>query len=118
MQQATPCFGACPVYTISIYENRVVSLKAERFVKLQGNFTASLSQKDYERLIEKFENSVFDFKDKYTAQLTDMPTIHLTFNHKGREKKIMDYYGAPDELKNLEAEVYALIDKLKWKKAR
>lgn len=117
-QQATPCFGSCPVYTIDIYENGFVTLVSEKFLPLQGNYTAHLNRKETERLIRIFEQKIFSFKDQYTAPISDYPTIYLTFNYKGREKKIEDYYGAPQELKDLEAEVYSLIHKLKWKKAR
>ncbi len=116
-QQATPCFGSCPVYTINIYENGTVTLEAEQFLKIKGYFRSKLKQSELERLIALFDSEIFELKDQYTAQVSDMPTIYLSFNHQGRQKKIEDYYGAPESLKKLEAEVFSLVSKLKWKKS-
>ena len=115
-QQATPCFGACPAYTIHIYNNRTVTLKAEKFLRMEGDFVARLKQKELDRLVQLFDSRIFDFKDEYTAQISDMPSVYLTFNYNNRQKQILDYYGAPEELKQLEHEVFALINKLNWKK--
>jgi len=116
-QQATACYGSCPVYTIHIYDNRTVSLNAEKFLPLQGNYKTRLKEKDYEKLLNLFETTIYDFKDEYKSQISDMPTVYLTFNYNNRQKQIMDYYGAPAELKQIEQEVFSLINTLKWKKA-
>ena len=117
-QQATPCYGSCPVYTLSIYDNRTVTLRAENFLPLQGNHIARMNQKQFDALIDLINSKIFDFKNQYTADISDQPTVYLSFNHQGRTKQIEDYYGAPQELKALEAEIFKLIYSLKWKKAR
>jgi len=41
-------------------------------------------------------------KKEYTSNITDLPSTIVTFSINGQEKKIVDYYGAPDKLKELE----------------
>ena len=40
--QRTACFGACPVYTVSIYADGTVAYNGERFVEVEGTQTGSI----------------------------------------------------------------------------
>lgn len=99
----TPCFGTCPVYNMEIYTNGYVSYEGQRFVEKEGAYEKTISKEEVERLINSFkEAGFFDFEEKYTANMTDLPTVFTSFNYEGKSKKIENYHGAPDELKALE----------------
>lgn len=112
----TACFGSCPVYEINIFYDGKVELKGEMFMDLIGGFRADLTKSELKQLINAFEErDFFAFEDEYSAKITDLPTTYLSFNYQGRNKKIKDYYNAPEELKALEKMVAELLEKLDWK---
>ena len=55
----------------------------------------------------------FDFKEKYYSNAVDLPTTYLYFSDKGNNKTVVDYDGAPQELKYLEERIGKLLD-LDW----
>ncbi len=114
--QKTKCFGACPVYTIDIYESGMVYFNGKENVDKIGEFKIRLSKKELNRLIDLFtENRFFDLQDKYVSDVSDLPTTYVYFSHNGKRKRIMDYDGAPQNLKKLENEVSQLVKIPKWK---
>ena len=116
--QQTACFGECPVYTMKIYRNGFVEYKGKMFVEKEGDFEKSISEDKVEDLINKFEGAdFFSFEDKYTSNMTDLPTTFTTFNFDGKSKKVENYHGAPDELKELEKELRKIAESEDgWKK--
>jgi len=98
-----PCFGYCPVYTFTINGVGEAKFNGIRNVEKKGEWTKSFSIEETNELFLAFSNSSFwDWKDEYTAQVTDLPTIWVSFKLGEKQKKIKDYYGAPAELKELE----------------
>lgn len=115
----TPCMGTCPDYDISVFTDGRVVLNARQFLDLTGTFEAKLEKEKLENLIAMFENSGFDsFEKSYKSNRTDLPTTTVTFNYSGKKKNVVDYDGAPAELKQLEAEVHQLIELLDWKELK
>ena len=113
----TACYGSCPVYEIQIFSDLTVILNGERYLDKVGNFFSTLPEKRLEELRSRFiEADFFSFQDKYTERITDLPTTYVYFNDSGNEKKVMDYSGAPDALKNIENDIASLLDELKWSK--
>lgn len=115
--EKTACFGKCPVFKITIYKNGLAIYDGQINVEKKGRFEKKIPNEEIKQLIKSFEEShFFDFKDKYTADMTDLPSTYLTFNNKGKSKKIIDYYDAPDKLKELEAMVENIANKDGWVK--
>ncbi|MFW6328106.1 MAG: DUF6438 domain-containing protein [Bacteroidota bacterium] len=116
----TSCMGNCPVYEISIHENRSVKLHAKENIGMEGQYRSKLSKQRYNNLVSAFESGkFFSFENTYTSRIfKDLPTTYIYFSHEGENKKIKDYYGAPKELKELEKRVARLIDELEWKKVK
>jgi len=115
----TPCYGSCPVYTIKIDKKGKGLFEGIENVEKTGRFSFSLSQ---DELIE-FENAFqeIDFyllRNIYDAQVSDLPTTYITYNKDGKRKKIMDYYGAPAELRALENSIEAIVLSKKMKKIK
>jgi len=67
----------------------------------------------------KFEETgFFDLEDEYKKKMTDLPTTYIYYSKAGKSKRIMDYYGAPPELKELEKTVGMIIETKRWRKTR
>ncbi|UII27824.1 DUF6438 domain-containing protein [Fulvivirga maritima] len=113
--EKTPCFGTCPEYSLEIFADNTAKLHAVQHLPLKGDYKAKISDSQLSALISAFEEGkFFEYEKEYTANISDMPTTYLTFNHKGKVKKVKDYHGAPESLKKLEKQVAALVDTLEW----
>jgi len=112
----TPCLGTCPEYELTIFQDKRVVVEAKQHTPLgKGKYSSKLSDEQYDQLVQEFVSAdFFEFEEEYTSSITDLPTTYLTFRHNGKEKKVMDYHGAPESLKNLEKQVHALIEELEW----
>lgn len=116
IMEKTACMGECPVYKIQIFEDGTAKLHAEQNLQLKGDYVAQLNESKLDSLVTDFkEKDFFGFEDKYTANVTDLPTTYIEFHYEGQSKKITDYYNAPEELKTLEKKVASLVDELEWK---
>jgi len=113
----TACFGTCPVYTIKIDINGDAAYLGEQHVEKIGRFKKKFSSSETKRLFETFDNSNFwKFENKYIDGPTDFPTTYLTYNKEKQNKKIEDYYGGPQELKDLEKIVQEFANSDGWEK--
>ena len=115
----TPCFGQCPVYSIKIDKKGKGLFVGTENIQKKGMYMFSISGEDIERLITSFlEIEFFELEDEYYKPVSDLPTTYLSFCYNGAYKKIMDYTGAPPELKMLEQEIETLVLSRKMKKVR
>ena len=106
-----PCFGFCPVYTVKINGRGEAVFNGQRNVSKEGTWYRTLTADETNELFTAFEDAGFwDFNEEYTAQVTDLPTTWTTFVLGEKTKTIKDYYGAPEELKSLEALVEAIAE--------
>lgn len=112
------CYGYCPVYSIIINGDGRVEFDGKKNVKKEGKFEKQLTEKEISKIFNEFEcANFFDFHSEYTAEISDLPTTYLTFEHRGFKKQVMDYYNAPEELKKLEKLVEDVaIGEEGWKK--
>ncbi len=115
----TPCYGYCPVYTIQIDSNGNGRFQGVENTELIGLYAFRITTKEIKQLKSLFEQAgFFSLKNRYHEYVTDLPTVYLTYRREGMEKKIMDYYGAPQELKDLEKQVESLVLSKKMKKIK
>jgi len=113
----TGCYGPCPVYEMKIYKNGFVKLTAEEHLDLKGEFYTKLPGSKVKTLVSKFkEVGFFEMEGQYTSITKDLPTTWIYFTNEGRQKRIKDYDGAPESLKDLENELSSLLESEDWKK--
>lgn len=115
--ERTACYGTCPVFNFKIFEDGRASYEGIENVDKVGFYEAEVSQEKLEEVVQLFlDADFFEYKDKYTSLITDMPTTYIYLSHEGRQKKIIDYYDAPKRLKLLEKEVIDFMKNLCWTK--
>ncbi len=114
--ERTPCFGACPVYVVSVLSDGTTRFEGKRHVKITEPVEVKLEASVLEKLKAAFEKSEFAKWPDYTrTSVSDMPTVVLTYeghtvrHYRGDEK-------APPELTALEDEVDAIIGTDRWVK--
>ncbi len=109
--------GDCPVFRAEIYTNGKVIYEGREHVEKIGLYRGRLSRKELERIRLDFEKAdFFSMEDEYVEPWTDLPTTWLYYSDGARQKKIKDYYGAPEALKVLEEQVLQLLNDIDWKK--
>jgi hypothetical protein len=114
--ERSPCFGACPVYTVEVLSNGVTTFKGVRHVKVTEPVELKLEPATLEKLNARFEASEFAKWGDFTrTPVSDMPTVVLTY----RGHTVRHYLGddkAPAALTALEDEVDAIIGTERWVK--
>ena len=115
----TPCYGSCPVYTLKIDKNGKGLFDGVENAERIGSFSFSLSQDELTELENAFlQVDFYQLKNIYDGLVSDLPTTYITYNKDGNRKKIMDYYGAPEELRTLENRIETLVLSKKMRKIK
>ena len=104
--EAGPCFGFCPIYKMTINPDRTAFLEAERFnfttshskddfsKPREGTFTATINQKDFDKLVDLLNNVNPKSLNAYygNKNVTDLPTSYLRLDFTdGSKKEVQDY---------------------------
>ena len=114
----TACFGSCPDYALTIYGNGTVIYEGRNFVAVTGKRTGSIAPEDVRELVKNFYDiDYFSLRDEYVDQVTDLPTTTTSIRIDGRFKEIVDYYGAPEALRQLEYRIDEIANSDIWVKA-
>jgi hypothetical protein len=115
--ERTGCFGFCPSYSLVIYGNGTVQYQGHYYVAVKGNQTATIPRQDVEILLNTAnEIGYFDLKDEYFEPITDLPTYITSITVNGTTKRIVDYAGAPDSLRQFEDLIDDVAGSHRWVK--
>jgi len=112
------CYGTCPVFEITINNDRNASYKAIEYNKLEGLFNATIEKPQFDSLLLLIsEANLFSLKNGYNTQVTDLPTYTLTVKLKnGQTKTIIDYGPAgPKKLLLVYEKFFLLRESQAWK---
>jgi hypothetical protein len=115
-----PCFGFCPVYTVSVGGDGQVAYNGIDFVDVTGAQTAAIDPAAVQALAdEMIAAGYLEMEDAYMNQeVTDMPyAITSLALSDGTTKRIEHYYGdstAPQALTDLEARIDEVANTAQW----
>lgn len=113
--ERTACFGACPVYSVSIDAKGNIIYDGMKFVRIVGRQTDRITVPRVAALVEMIDRiRFFELEDKYHQMITDLPTTFVTVTRDGRSKRVEDYFGAPESLKELEREIDQTARTARW----
>src|SRR5262245_50234061 len=86
--QRTGCFGACPTYELTIYEDGTVIYNGHEFVNVVGKRRANIGEAKVRKLADDLERSnYFSFADNYDDEyVSDFPSA-VTFVRIGSHQK-------------------------------
>ena len=116
--QRTACFGRCPIYTLTVFNDGSAKLKAEKWLDQEGDFTAKVDQKKIDKLMQKAnEIGFFELNNEYDSDsVTDLPSTITTLRRGDELKQIVNRYQGPEKLSNFEKYFDELYLKLDWEK--
>lgn len=116
--ERTACFGFCPMYKLTVYGNGKVVYEGNRFVKVTGIQTTTISQTAVRSLIAEFQKiNYFKLQDTYIGGHTDAPSA-ITSLMMGKRQKTVNHYlaspNAPAQLTELEKKIDAVVNSQQW----
>jgi hypothetical protein len=121
--ERTPCFGTCPVYTLTVNSSGVVEFDGKNNVKAKGMQTGKISAQSFAQLVKKIgEIDFFNLRDRYDGKnpdgsgstVTDLPTRKTTVTRGDQTKTVEDYFRGPPGLIELELLIDDLAKSSKW----
>lgn len=121
--ERTPCFGACPVYKLTIHRSRKVEFEGRAHVWEVGRQTGRISPENFRRLVSKIEEiNFFSLKDRYDGKnadgsgvtVTDLPTRKTSVTRGNVTKTVENYFRGPKGLKELEDLIDEVTNSTEW----
>ncbi|MBN8573877.1 MAG: DUF6438 domain-containing protein [Candidatus Kapaibacterium sp.] len=119
IMQRTPCFGTCPVYTVTVTGRGDVQFMGTQFVSKEGESRKQVPVDSVRTLIGMFKDIQFTtLKDEYEDRaMSDAPSAIVTYATKDRSKTVKHYLGdmsAPEQLKKLEQAIDRIAKVHEW----
>ncbi len=123
--ERTPCFGRCPVYTISASSSGEVTYEGRANVRKIGSATTRISRQHVDALLLELERAgYFTLADRYASSeptcrryATDSPSVISSATFRGRTKRIEHDYGCvgvPGVLTILEKRIDEVLGSGRW----
>jgi len=123
--ERTPCFGACPVYSLTISGTGVVRFAGTRYTAHVGEASAEIPPALVDSLVAELrQGGYFGFADAYVVNApacgryaTDSPTVITSVADGGERKEIRHDYGcgdAPPALARLERRIDEVAGSARW----
>ena len=120
-----PCFGTCPVYSITVEGNGRVRYEGTTHVSVVGNDTGSITSEQVALLIAEFDRVGYEqLADRYAygepscpSYVSDAPTTITSLTRPGTTKRVEHDYGcadAPPALTALERLIDDVVRSGQW----
>jgi hypothetical protein len=115
-----PCFGPCPIYTVTVQGNGWISYKGEGFVQVEGKQESFIEPKAAQELILTFAiQDFFSYARNYDEfnGMTDLPHTDLILSIGGTTKTASRYGLPPNYPKRLiflENEIERVANVKQW----
>ena len=117
--ERTACFGACPMYTLSIFEDGTVVYEGENFVTVEGEQITQIEPETVELMLQAFEDAgYFEWDEAYDSRtISDLPTMITSVTKGDKTHQITRYAGdssAPLALPYLEQWIDEMTNSYFW----
>jgi hypothetical protein len=123
--ERTPCFGTCPVYRVSLWNDGRIAFDGRRHVAHQGAAAGSVEPAVVDSLLAELVGAgYFELDTAYVYQspgcgryATDSPSVITSVTARGRTRRIQHDYGcqdAPAELGRLERRIDEVAGSSRW----
>ena len=102
--EAGPCFGRCPVYSVTIYSNGRATFTGRRFTAVEGIREFRVPAGTWLRFARHLESlrprrpgEIRYSGDRCRTMATDLPSARVTWTGQGGERSLYFYYGCDME---------------------
>jgi len=118
--ERTACFGACPIYTVALYDDGIVIFNGLRFVDELGLRIRDIGSAPIEDLVGHARRiSYTSLDERYEGSATeptptDLPTTITSVRFGGFHKVVRNYWGAPPQLREFERRIDSIVGTTRW----
>ena len=121
--ERTRCFGACPVYRLTVHRSGKVEFEGKAHVWEVGRQTGRVSKEGFRQLVAKIEGiNFFSLRDRYDGKnadgsgstVTDLPTRKTSVTRGNVTKTVENYFRGPKGLKELEDLIDEVTKSIEW----
>jgi hypothetical protein len=116
--ERTACYGTCPDYTVTVFQDGRLEYRGREFVKIGGRVRGRISRWDREALDAAFTKAAFcDLVGEYPSGPTDLPSVRIDWSACPGRSSVDHYLGdesAPAALVRLEGTVDAILRTERW----
>jgi Domain of unknown function (DUF6438) len=123
--ERTACFGACPVYRLSVASDGTIDYEGKAHVRRLGVASTRIPPQRVEALLSELERAgYFAFANRYAPAepvcgryVTDSPAAITSVRFQGQTKRIEHDYGcgaAPGALTVLEQRIDEVLGSAQW----
>lgn len=117
--QRTACYGKCPVFELSIYNDGRVLYEGRNHVARYGKHEGRLPVESVDAIIYKAQSiGFFNMADSYplhdTPIVEEVPTAITLVRRGAHTKRVTDHHHAPLALIDFEQYVESFLEKTHW----
>ncbi|MBL4710676.1 MAG: hypothetical protein JKY48_19800 [Flavobacteriales bacterium] len=115
--QRTPCFGKCPVYTLTVFNDGRVEYFGKRNTPRDGRFETKVDEAVLNDIKAKAgEFGFFELNNIYDKQaITDIPSTITSVRNGDEMKTVINRFEGPNNLRSFERYFDGLFEDLDWK---
>jgi hypothetical protein len=115
--ERTSCFGNCPIYKATFFDNGEVTYIGRNFVERVGTYTTLISAEDLEGILQMAKDvHYFELEDAYPTPVPDFPKCRTSVNIDGKTKNVLNGENAPRDLIGFERHLDGLLKDREWTK--
>jgi len=110
-----PCFGKCPVFTISIYKSGLAEFHGKAHTGNLGKFKKNISLAQLDDLMLSCEDAdILSMLDMYPSQIADLPLITIKYMTDDSTKVVKGKEDRPAKLIAVERKLVDIVNSDGW----
>lgn len=107
-----PCYGKCPVYNLTVFENGLIEFQGVQYTTRLGFFYKWMDKKQFQDWEERLSELEWqDYDTYYPNPVSDFPVHKLSF----REHEIAGNQILPLEVQEIFQSLDSIADESNWK---
>lgn len=111
-----PCFGRCPLYALTVYDNGVASYRGERYTEKLGVYLKRLTKPELQNLSAALRRAdLWQYNDVYRSDFPDLPAVSITYYEDERSKSILGKESRPEAVVELETLLTNIANSGGWR---
>lgn len=115
--QKSYCYGKCPVYKMTIYEDGRTILEGKANLDMIGVWELKLDMSELDAFTKMARNiGYMELEDKYDSEITDIPSTTTSIVIDGVRKEVYRRANYPEKILKFEALFTDLLEREGWTK--
>lgn len=110
-----PCFGSCPIFTITVYDNGWATYNGKLYTDKLGLHIKKVGRSRLEEIKRELRlANLWQYQNIYRSSLPDLQSVTINYFEKGRTKSITGKEGRPISVQKIEAFLDKMVKTTGW----